>query len=234
MSRISKAEKSNERGNALIYVLIAIVLFAALSFTMGRQTDTGEASVLDDGQVELLAGQLISYAAQAESAVNQMLYSGAREDELDFTLPNDTGFDSVTASDNIKKVFHPQGGGLTPGELDPKAVGGTASVVDAGWYLGAFNNTEWTKTAANDVMLSAFQVSDQVCAKLNEKIKGDPAIPQIAGPANLFNLFVDPAIHGIGSSAAFTEALCADCAGYSSLCVGKAGTNVFYTIVGPR
>lgn len=239
MSRMSKSQKSSpqksaQAGNALVYVLVAIVLFAALSLTMGRQTDSSETSVLDDGQTELLAGQMIAYAAQVESAVNQMLFSGTREEDLNFIMPNATGFDSVNAADNIKKVYHPQGGGLTPAELDPRAVGGTSATVDAGWYLGLFNNTEWTKSSANDVMLAAVQVSDQVCAKLNEKISGDGNIPQITGPANLFNLFVAPAVHGMGGAAHLTRTVCPDCDDYSSLCVRKGGANVFYTIVVPR
>ena len=39
---VGKKHRKAEQGNALIYVLIAIVLFAALSFTLSNQTDTSE------------------------------------------------------------------------------------------------------------------------------------------------------------------------------------------------
>ena len=56
-----------ERGNAMIYVLIAIALFAALSFTLARQGDDGEASDMSDARAELYATDMISYAAQAKA-----------------------------------------------------------------------------------------------------------------------------------------------------------------------
>ena len=88
--------RAGERGNALVYVLIAIALFAALSFTLGRQTDTSEAGALSEQKAELYATQLISYAAQVRSAVDQMLFTAASDiDDLDFAAPTvavvDTG-----------------------------------------------------------------------------------------------------------------------------------------------
>ena len=82
-----KTNKEQESGNALIYVLIAIALFAALSFTLARQSDTGEAGTLSDERAELYATQIISYAAQTKSALDQMLFIGTDIDDLDFIAP---------------------------------------------------------------------------------------------------------------------------------------------------
>ena len=60
----------------MIYVLIAVALFAALSMTLGRQSDTNEGDTLNDSQAELFATQLIDYAVQAKSVADQMTLIG--------------------------------------------------------------------------------------------------------------------------------------------------------------
>jgi len=234
MNRISKAQNQREAGNALVYVLIAIALFAALSLTLGRQTDTGETSVLDESQQEFLASRLISYAAQVESGINQMTFGGTRVDNLDFTRPGEVGFDAGAVSGNINKVYHPQGGGLSAAELPEDTAATTASVVDPGWYLGRFNNVDWTETAADDVILVAYNVTEGVCSKIDEKITGSAVIPSVNPPVNLFNILIDPAIHSAGGASDFTAAMCAACDGYMSLCVERGGIYGFYTVVVPR
>lgn len=221
-----------ESGNALIYVLIAIVLFAALSMTLARQTDTSEVGTLDEERAELYATQLISYAAQAKSAVDQMLFSGSRIDDLDFTLPTDVNFDTGTV---IHKVYHPQGGGLTPGKLPP-AMEETTGIVVAGWYMGRFNNVEWTDTAAQEVILSAIKISQPVCEKINQKITGSTAIPALTGGAAR-DYFVDDSFHA-GANADLTTdpagaPLCAECHNMTSLCVSNVSGQAltFYTII---
>src|SRR5262245_37533833 len=117
-----KMKTNRERGNALIYVLIAIALFAALSLTLGRQTNTGESSDLGDDKAKLYSPHLISYAASAKSSVDQMMYSGATIDGLDFTLPGSAGFEAGTLNDKTKRVYHPDGGGLTLARIPEEAV----------------------------------------------------------------------------------------------------------------
>jgi len=164
-------ESGQESGNALVYVLIAIVLFAALSFTLSRQTDTGEAGELSDTQIELYATQLISYAAQVKSALDQMKFSGARIDDLDFRGPSDATFNTGTQKDRTNRVFHPEGGGVTKGRLPEDALDSNPHSNPApGWYLGRFNNVEWTPSAGDDVILAAFQINEAVCAKITRKL----------------------------------------------------------------
>src|SRR3989339_2061193 len=168
VKKISNPENSRS-GNALIYVLIAIALFASLSFVLGRQTDTSEAGVVSHEQNEMYAAQLISYSAQAKSAVDQMLFAGAFPENLTFFIPGDANYDVETTYPNIYKVFHPDGGGLDLKNL-PEAVQSDdpdEPSPDPGWYMGRFNNTEWTKTTDEDVILVAYKITEPVCAAIN-------------------------------------------------------------------
>ena len=235
-------DRVQERGNALIYVLIAIALFAALSFTLSRQTDTSEAGTLSQEKAELYATQLISYAAQARSAIDQMLFTAASDiDQLDFTAPTDAGFDTGTL---IHKVYHPQGGGLLPGKIPTEAITQVTNDPEPGWYLGRFNNVEWTALAQGntagpggaeapweEVILIAYQINETVCGLINKKINGSTAIPTMT--SSIRNTLIDDSLHGGTNVELTTDApdICPDCANIGSLCVQEGGIYGFYTLL---
>lgn len=229
--------KNSQRGNALIYVLIAIVLFAALSMTLGRQTDTSESGDLSDAKAEMYATQLISYAAAVKSSIDQMLFSNDKAlGQLNFTLPNQAGFNTAPT---IYKVYHPDGGGLNPATLPAEI--STDNVADpvAGWYLGRFNNVEWTPSAATDVILVAFQIKQKVCEKINLKITGSATIPQMG--ATIREVMIDDSLYAGASNADLTTdpagtPICAACHKRASLCVEDSGggTYGFYTVIADR
>ncbi len=222
---------NRERGNALIYVLVAIALFAALSMTLGRQTDTSEAGSLSEEQAELFSTQLISYAVQAKSVADQMIFTGPTSaiDDMDFTLPTAAGFNTAP---NINKIYHPEGGGLNPAKLPPKAIDETTTDPSAGWYIGRIDNVEWTDTASDDVLLVAYQIDKAVCEKINEKVTGSTAIPATVGGITLRDLLVDDALHA-GTNQEFNTADCAGCNDYFSLCISNTGGTrwAFYSII---
>lgn len=226
------AGAKSQSGNAMIYVLIAIVLFAALSFTFSRQTDTGEAGGLDDAKAEMYATQMIAYATSTKSALDQMIFSGASIDDLNFTLPSQAGFNNAPT---ITKVYHPDGGGLNSAALASAAIKQNIADPVAGWYMGRFNNVEWTKTTGQDVILVAFQIKKEVCEKINDKVTGSTAIPLLAD--SIRETMIDDSLYG-GANVDFTtdpagSPVCAACHNRSALCVEDqaGGTYGFYTVV---
>lgn len=232
MEQKSQRESCGESGNALIYVLIAIALFAALSMTLGRQTDTSEVSVLSDEKAELHATQMIAYAAQAKSAIDQMMFGGTKVDDLVFTLPTDPAFETEPPA-NYLKVHHPVGGGLVPATLAAEALGGSSGSPPPGWYLGRFNNVDWTKSASDDVVLLAYQIQKKICERINLKITGSTAIPTMT--TAIKQVFIDDALplHGGANVELTTDTgeICPDCRNRASLCVQEGGLYGFYAII---
>lgn len=218
-----------ESGNALIYVLIAVVLFGALSFALSRQMDSGETATLSDEKADLYATQLINYVAQAKGSVDQMLFSGSKISDLVFTLPGTATFETGSP---IHKVYHPGGGGLIPGVLPPEVVYDSISELwPPGWYMGRFNNVEWSPSTDDDVILVAYKIAESVCESINLKLTGSMSIPTIVTSSALYEVFVDPAIHNSGVPTDFLEASCASCKGKPSLCVTYNGDFAFYSII---
>lgn len=225
---------NHERGNALIYVLIAIALFAGLSFVLSRQTRSNESAMLSGDKAEMYAAQLISFAAQTRQAIEQMTFSGSDLDELDFMLPSDAAFETPP---NIHKVYHPEGGGLTLRQLPPEVTAQSSATPPAGWYLGRFNNVEWTASTGTDVLLIAYQISKPVCEAINKKITGSTAIPSTTVALKL--VFIDDATasYGAGANTDLTTDpadICPDCEHKGSLCVQEGGMYGFYTVVADR
>ena len=219
-----------ERGNALIYVLIAIALFGALSFTLSRQTDSSEVGSLDSERANLYIGQMTSYAAQTQSSIDQMLFTSASDiDDLDFTPPGDPTFDTGIV---IHKVYHPSGGGLNPGRLPQEAVAQVVSDPMPGWYLGRFNNIDWTESTADDVILTAFQISEELCNRINANIDASLATPP-SSSVQLRNILIDDALHG-GTNVELTTGggqICPECNNRAALCIENGGVYAFYSVI---
>ncbi len=223
--KINSSDNS-QSGNVLVYVLIAIVLFAALGFTLSRQTQNSSTKEIDAAKADLYALELLSYGAQVKLVIDQMIFTGSNISGLIFTLPNEAGF---ATSPHIHKVFHPEGGGLSPSNLPKKSIAEISSPPSAGWYLGRFNNVEWSKGSGNDVILTAHQITKAVCEKINKNITGSISIPALIG--DLDDYLVDTT-----NNIDLTAAACAACEGYVTLCVSNSAVNTysFYNIVAER
>lgn len=215
----------NEDGNALIYVLIAVVLFAALGFTVARQAQDAGTTELNSAKLEFYASEVIGYSAQAKSVLDQMMFTGSNISDLDFTKPAQAGFN---AGSLIHRIYHPQGGGLDTMKLD-SAITLDVESEPAGWYMVNFGNVEWTNSVGTDVILTAYQINQQLCQLLNKKITGSTTIPALSSPMK--NYFVDTS-----TNVDLEIANCAACEGYMSLCVSNsAGTSFsFYSVIAER
>lgn len=211
----------NEQGNAVAIILIAVALFGGLTFTLSRSMDGGNSNELTNAEVQIAASRLMTYASEVESSINQMLFNGAEIDDLDFILPSDAAFE--TGSD-IYKVFHPDGGGMNYRAL-PENVK-YEILPGARWFLGRFSNVEWTQTTAEDIILTAYQIREDICSEINKKITGSISIPSLTDSMNHL------LIPGYDEDD-LTTTECASCEGYSSLCVSnQTGTAwSYYTIV---
>ena len=69
--------RHGERGNAMIYVIIVIALFAALTFIMSRQSDTGEGGAVTSEKVNIDVTSILQTAARVQQGIEQMTYTGA-------------------------------------------------------------------------------------------------------------------------------------------------------------
>ena len=233
---------NNSGGNAAIYVLIVVALFAALGFVLMRQSDTSESNRLSTERRSLIVNQMLAYPYQAKQAIDMMTSVGMTDaSDIDFTRPDATGFESAsdTALSYTRKVYHPTGGGLIPARIPPEAVSDSSySNPAAGWYLGRPTSLEWSNSTEADVILSAFPLTLEICQAINDKLSPglSPNPPVISGPTfqNAFIPEEDAAgnnIHGGSNIAEFDTGMCGACEGKPSLCVGDGTRYGFYSLI---
>jgi hypothetical protein len=218
----------NQKGNVFVYILIAVGLFGALMFVLSKSSSQNDAGTeLSEGESKIAAGEIIAYAASATNAIAQMQQTGATVQMIDFMLPADTHFEDAPT---IYKLFHPDGGGLNYKPLPAKASADDKTGLAAGYYIGRFNNIQWTPTTAQDVVFTAYEIKEPVCKELNKKVAGISTIPTVNGDS-LQNLFVYADLH-TGTNSNFTKTNCAACEEISALCVTDgAGKYAFYSIL---
>lgn len=211
--------KTYERGNAMVYILIAVALFGALSVTLSRQNDNADEQGIDDERVALYANEIIEYVSSMQNTVDQMIFTGSEINDLDFVTPSEAAFNTGS---NVHKVFHPQGGGLN---YRASMKSNIANDATSQWSVNNGINVEWTDSAADDVIFTAYFIREDVCAYLNQQITGSNTIPATANPHDEYFL-------STGTTDLDTTE-CAGCDGYSSLCIeNDTGDNYsFYSII---
>lgn len=222
---------AKQRGNATIYVLIVVALFAALAFVLSRQNDSSEAGHITNERADIIAGDIIAYPAQVKQALDMMVMSGTSPSDFDFTQSGQTGFNTAPT---IKKIFHPDGGGLTLAQLPAAAIAQTSTNPKAGWYLSEFNNVGASVSSDYDVILVAYQLTKDICQRINLRVTGTKDIPALSDtiPDMLIASQSPPGftVHS-GTNVDFNASACSDC-GRPALCVSEAGPRYgFYSVV---
>jgi len=168
-----------EQGNVLFLILIAVALFAALSYAVTQSTRSGGGDASDEGNL-VNSAQITQYPASVRTSIVRMVIGGADVETLEFNAPED--FDDCTTVNGVQArcVFHPDGGGAThqnaPGEI---MASGTAGA----WRFNAENEINLIGRTgsggpdANSADLIAFLpgVTNGICERINSElgISGD-------------------------------------------------------------
>jgi len=104
--------RTSEKGNVLFLILIAVALFAALSYAVTQSTRSGGGDASKETNLVNAAG-ITQYPSSVKTAITRMIVSNS-------TDPNDLLFDKPatfaslsTALLQSQGVFHPSGGGAT-------------------------------------------------------------------------------------------------------------------------
>jgi len=102
----------NEKGNALFLILIAVALFAALSYAVTQSGRSGGG--VDREQVILKASQVTQYAANIEQAITRMrVINGCADTDISFANSTIAGYEHTPVQPSECRVFEVDGGGLS-------------------------------------------------------------------------------------------------------------------------
>ncbi len=211
-----------QNGNALLYILIAVMLLAVLTYTIMGEQRGQQQNQLSESRIKLLATDLISHANSAEIAVKQMTQWGLDYSDLDNPLPGTSNY----GTNPSQQIYHPSGGGLQVFNQDNLNL--FDSVGERGWRWQYDTNVEWTSTTATDVIYSFVDLNGEICAEINKQLYNDSSIP-----ATIINFGYLFAVSG--TNADFLIADCPECEGKKAMCIASGADNyTFYNIIGSR
>ena len=106
----------SEAGNALFLILIAVALFAALSYAVTSSGRGG--SGIDKEQYSIIAARMVQHFGSMEQAINRMkIINGCSDEEISFEHApldgTDTARDNPVTGDNYECfIYHSDGGGV--------------------------------------------------------------------------------------------------------------------------
>ena len=179
--------RKGERGNVLFLILIAVALFAALSYAVTQSTRSGGGDASKEKSL-VSSAALTQYPASIKTAIVRMMVSGGVDvTNLNFAKP--VNF----AADLKDPEANPAPTGVTPENTTKNAVfysnGGGATYSDAGsdvsaagtalpWYFNAENEVVNIGTTASsgvatgsvDVIAFLPGISKAVCQKIHEQL----------------------------------------------------------------
>ncbi len=162
------SEKSQD-GNVLFLILIAVALFAALSYVVVQSSRSGSGTTSREKNL-LTASGVTQYPTALRTAAMRMNLAGVSPDEMKFDLPGTAGFTAASVS---TLVFHPQGGGAL-NKTQSRETGITLTwYYNANYYVPGVGLDPSTNSDGNDLIAFLPGVSNEVCQQINEGLKVD-------------------------------------------------------------
>lgn len=174
MENENMEDRQNESGNVLFLILIAVALFAALSYAVTSSSRSGGGNANEETNL-VSSASITQYPASVRTAIiRHSINSGLSNDELAFDPPPYT---DCTGNDLEKCIFHPSAGGAT---FAPAAADVVTTGAPENWIFNAENEirrvgldgtTEDTVLATTAEIIAFLpNVKSGVCRKINEEL----------------------------------------------------------------
>lgn len=155
----------NEEGNALFLILIAVTLFAALSYAVTQSGRGSSGGATDDANL-ISSSQITQYPAAIRSGVDRLLIRGWGASQL-FFITNVADADY----DEPQNLFNPNGLAGVIAQDPPQS-----AVVNSSTAAWVYNKTAALPgvgdDAVEDIVAILPGVLERVCTMLNDQIVG--------------------------------------------------------------
>lgn len=166
--------KNNQSGNALFLILIAVILFAALSYAITQSNRSGGDASHESNLVA--AATVTQYADSIHSGGIRMMLQGWGAADIYFSPPGDPDYEAYKK----EQVFHPEGGGVPYQNVDPNTVELDANNVPVGsWVYSGDRLIPGIGSSSYNITILLTHVRKGVCEAINQQIKGSKAIPDV-------------------------------------------------------
>jgi len=209
--------RTSQSGNALFLILIAVILFAALSYAITQSNRGGGAP---NRETSLISSTTVTqYSSAIRTGVTRLLLRNVEQGNITFEAPTEAAFTSLSATAAKNNIYHPEGGGVSYSPVDQNTVvaitaGQTATQNDNWHFVEAI--VGGIGTGGTDLVAMLDHVKKPICERINEQINGNTTIPVIASASTDLLAAGNSLITGTGIS------------GKPFLCVETTGSRYIY------
>lgn len=154
--------RQKERGSVLFYILIGVVLFAALSYTVSGMMRGGDATMINEERSKLLAGEILDYARTMKQAAQQMRISnGCDDDSIRFINNQTAGYGASV--DTACDLFVTTGGDTN--YITPNNDYGSGTE----WIFTGDNDVAGVGSTAPDLIMVLQNLNTAICNEINNQ-----------------------------------------------------------------
>ncbi len=165
--------RSGQSGNVLFLILIAVALFAALSYAVTQSSRSGGEGIAKD-KAKLYAAQFVQYGTSLEQAIMRMRLAKVPEHGFDMASSvTHLSAANATCTTNLCKLFHIEGGGISPDFLDDKAFDKSLPSASGGVYRRNIFRTISVVDVGSDLdelVLIIHGLDKTVCTLINKSL----------------------------------------------------------------
>lgn len=201
--------KRSSAGNVLFLILIAVALFAALSYAVINATRSGSSNISSEKAISGAAA-LVQHLATIRQAIDRMkLTNGCQPNQFNFTSYYALTNNSNSPPDKSCHLYDVAGGGVSPvtfsrDYFDQKKLGsGNLWNTNYGtlynYRVSVNPNNRWLHIgthnageASVDLMGQVYGISDDICKEINRQLNVNP--PTYA--PQTYNQWVTVAFYG--------------------------------------
>lgn len=210
--------KSDQFGGVLLLILIAVALFAALTYAITSSSRGGGNDQAKSDEMQAAYGEILNVVAGMRGAFQRMAISGVDMDDginarttYDFTsagYPFDNSKCPIVGTNNSCKLYHPQGGNLSfynflklHPNLGDTPDNNSANFLGKGWWGDVGGAYDQGGTAAFDYIYT-IRIKKSFCDFINKKL-GVPSVDSFTdagSSANPTGIGFQYQLNGVGLS----------------------------------
>lgn len=173
--------RRGERGNVFIFILLGVVLFAALAMVISRSMRTETVTTMSGREAVLAASEILDYAQQLERGVSRLRRKGVSENNISFDSPFVAGY--AAGEPEANKIFSAEGGFVKWKAPVPGANDGSDWIFTGGTCIPGIGSAEAgcdSSGTADEALIAVLPNIDRnVCAEIDARL-GIGSIPEAA------------------------------------------------------
>lgn len=179
-----------QKGNVLFLILIAVALFAALSYAVTQSSRSGGDASKETNVIN--TASLTQYPNSVRTSVLRLIIAGVDPLDIYFNMPDQ--FEAPTYSHfetrEAAGVFHPQGGGAAYQKVPANLTAGLTALdwkFNADFEIPLLGLSQSSSGSGNDLIAFADGVTESICARVNRELHNDETIPVLSTAVTIDN-----------------------------------------------